>query len=119
MEIFGDRHKIQRVFTCDDNVFGDNVESRAVIWKVDVCSFAIFYLFTSKKQVPAVPRKISWSKGVRSVVCGVMIGNVTPRALLSGWGKGGGQEGGSEQFWHDEYTWRSLWEEVAGITGTN
>lgn len=47
-----------------------------------------------------------------------MIGSVRPRALLSGWGKGGADKRGGEQFWHDENTWRSLWEEVTGMTGT-
>lgn len=120
LEIFRDRHKMQGRFTCGDIVFDDNAESRALIGKVDVL-FAgnFFHLFTWEKQVLAVARVVSWSKGVGSVVCGVMIGSVRPRALLSGWGEGGwGKERRSEQFWHDEKTWRSLWEEVAGMTGT-
>lgn len=92
LEIFRDRDKMQERFICGDLVFDDNAESRALIGKMDVL-FAVhfFHLFARETQVLAVARVVSWSKGIGSMVCGVMIGSVRPKALLSGWGKGGGK----------------------------
>lgn len=55
---------MQGRFTCGDIVFDYNAESRALIGKVDVLFAGKFlHLLTWEKQVLAVARVVSWSKG--------------------------------------------------------
>ncbi|KAI9877445.1 MAG: hypothetical protein M1830_003867 [Pleopsidium flavum] len=113
-ELFRDRARMDGRFIPADIFDAGNEDLSRLVGTVDVL-FAgnFFHLFGWEGQLRAAERVARWSKGVGSVACGTMIGTVSAKAMGSKWGKGG-----SEQFWHDDQSWRRFWEVVERRTAT-